>query len=220
MRAMGKAAALLLGLGLALPTGWALAAPAPAPAAAQQDSARIVTEAQQYLNSVRTLEARFTQIAPNGVITHGTAWLDRPGRMRFQYDPPSPLLLVAGHGMVLFRDSELGQTSSIPTGQTPLGILLADQIRLQGDDLTVTDVRQLPGQAQITLVRSDAPSEGSLTLTFADDPWSLRQWTVIDAQGQRTTVVLSDVKTGVSIDQSLFAPVAPMTLSPNRGGGG
>ena len=83
----------------------------------------------------------------------GTAWLDRPGRMRFQYNPPSPLLLVAGHGLVVFHDKALNQTSNIPIGQTPLGILLADHVRLQGD-VTVTGLQRLPGQIQVSLVRT------------------------------------------------------------------
>src|SRR5690348_18339793 len=93
------------------------------------DLARIET----YLDSLRTLKARFLQVAPNGAIARGTAWLERPGRMRFQYDPPSPLLLVAGHGLVVFHDVQLNQTSNIPLTQTPLGILLADHVRLSGD---------------------------------------------------------------------------------------
>lgn len=210
-------AALAVGVTLLGPpvAGFAADAGTQTPAAATSPDATIIADVQQYLNSIRTLKARFTQIAPNGAITHGTAWMDRPGRMRFQYDPPSPLLLVAGHGEVLFQDSQLGQTSTVPIGRTPLGILLASKIELTGGDLTVTGVRSLPGQVQVTVVRTAAPSEGNLTLTFATDPWALRQWTVTDAQGQRTTVVLTDVQTGVKIDQSLFAPVAPMTLNPN-----
>lgn len=216
---MKPAIALLLGLGLAAPP-FVTAVPATAATSAQQEAATLVADAQQYLNSVRTLKARFTQIAPNGAITHGTAWLERPGRMRFQYDPPTPLLLVAGHGFVLFRDTQLGQTSTVPTGRTPLGILLADHITLTGGDLTVTGVRELRNEVQISLVRTAAPSEGSLMLDFGTNPWTLREWTVTDAQNQRTTVVLSDVQTGVSIPQNLFEPVAPMTTGPNAGAGG
>jgi outer membrane lipoprotein-sorting protein len=187
--------------------------------ASSSESAQVIEQAQRYLNGLRTLKAHFVQVAPNGGVTEGTAWLERPGRMRFQYAPPTPLLLVAGHGFVLFSDTRLGQTSTIPVGRTPLGILLADHIALTGDGLTVTGVRELPGEAQITLVRSANPSEGSLTLTFATDPWTLRQWTVVDAQGQRTTVTLTDIQTGGHFDPALFEPVAPMQ-SPQGSGGG
>ncbi|MBV8614016.1 MAG: outer membrane lipoprotein carrier protein LolA [Acetobacteraceae bacterium] len=191
---------------------------APAPLVAQSDTA-VIQRVQDYLNGLHALTARFTQVAPNGAITRGTAWLERPGRMRFQYDPPTPLLLVAGHGFVLFRDTQLGQTTNIPIGQTPLGILLAPRIDLLGGALHVTGVRRLPGELQITLVRGANPGEGSLTLTFATDPLSLRQWTVTDAQQQRTTVALSDVRLGGTFDPSLFEPNAPF-VNPSQGGGG
>ena len=106
----------------------------------QADLQRIET----YLDGLRSMKAHFLQVAPNGAITQGEAWLERPGRMRFQYDPPSPLLLVAGHGLVVFNDKSLNQTSNIPIGRTPLGILLADHVHLSGD-VTVTDMQHLPG---------------------------------------------------------------------------
>jgi len=191
--------------------------PAPAPLTAQSDAA-VIQQVQEYLNGLHALKARFTQVAPNGAVTHGTAWLERPGRMRFQYDPPTPLLLVAGHGFILFSDTQLGQTTNIPIGQTPLGILLAPHIDLLGGALRVTGIRRLPGELQLTLVRSANPGEGSLTLTFATDPLSLRQWTVTDAQQQRTTVTLSDVRVGGTFDPALFEPNAP-SVNSSRGGG-
>src|SRR5690349_940285 len=108
------------------------------------DLARI----EAYLNGLRSLKAQFMQIAPNGAVSRGNAWLQRPGRMRFEYTPPSPLLLVAGHGLVVFHDSQLNQTSNIPLSRTPLGILLADRITLSGD-VTVTGIQRQPGQIQV-----------------------------------------------------------------------
>src|SRR6185437_15843218 len=133
----------------------ALAQPRFQPTAQDQaDLARI----EAYLDTLRTLKARFLQVAPNGAIAQGTAWLERPGRMRFQYDPPSPLLLVAGHGLVVFHDNQLNQTSNIPIGRTPLGILLADHVHLSGD-VTVTGMQHLPGQLQVSLVRTASPGD-------------------------------------------------------------
>ena len=181
----------------------------------QADLARI----QAYLNGIRSLKARFMQIAPNGATSGGTVWLERPGRMRFQYDPPSPLLLVAGHGLVVFHDASLNQTSNIPLGQTPLGILLSDNIRLSGD-VTVTGIQRLPNQLRITLLRTTAPGEGSLTLVFSENPLVLRQWTVLDAQRQSTTVTLYDVQPGGHFDPKLFEFVDPRFFQNNQGGGG
>ena len=96
-----------------------------APAGAQPASSRPRRTAPTWPGSrpistaCATLKAHFLQVAPNGAISQGTAWLDRPGRMRFQYDPPSPLLLVAGHGLVVFHDKSLNQTSNIPLSAGP-----------------------------------------------------------------------------------------------------
>jgi outer membrane lipoprotein-sorting protein len=176
------------------------------------DLARIET----YLDTLRTLKAHFLQVAPNGALAEGTAWLDRPGRMRFQYDPPSPLLLVAGHGLVVFHDKALNQTSNIPLSQTPLGILLADHVRLEGD-VTVIGMQRLPGQLQVSLVRSASPGDGTLTLIFADNPLTLRQWTVLDAQRQETRVTLYNVETGGRFDPKLFEFVDPRFFQPHSG---
>ncbi len=176
------------------------------------DLARI----EAYLDSLRSLKAQFLQVAPNGAIARGTAWLQRPGRMRFQYDPPSPLLLVAGHGVVVFHDRQLAQTSNILISQTPLGILLADKVTLSGG-ITVTGMQRLPGQIQVSLVRTASPGDGTLTLVFADNPLALRQWTVLDAQRQETRVTLYNVELGGSFDPKLFEFQDPNFNAPHNG---
>ncbi len=179
-------------------------AQAPPTAQDQGDIAR----AEIYLNTIHTLKARFQQIAPNGAISGGTAWLQRPGRMRFQYEPPSPFLLVAGHGLLVFNDSQLEQTSNLPLDRTPLGLLLRDNLKLSGD-ITVTRILRYPGQLQITVTRTASPADGSLTLIFADNPLALRSWTVIDAQRQETRVSLYDIQLGGTFDQSMFTFIDP-----------
>ncbi len=173
-----------------------------------------VARAESALNAIHTLKARFQQIAPNGGVSGGTAWLDRPGRMRFQYDPPAPFLLVAGYGLLTFYDSQLQQTSTIPLGRTPVGLLLQDNLRLSGD-VTVTKVTRLPGQLQVTLLRTATPSEGSITLIFADNPMTLRSWTVVDAQRQETRISLFDVELGGTFESSLFVFVDPKFFGNN-----
>lgn len=172
------------------------------------DLARVET----YLNGLRALKARFTQVAPDGAISQGLAWIQRPGRMRFQYDPPSPLLLVAGHGLVVYYDRELEQTTNIPIGETPLGILLRDDLSLSGGDVKVVRVERLPGQLQVTVLRSATPADGTLTLIFSDPPLVLRQWIVVDAQRQVTRVSLNDIEVGGSFDQDMFSFINPKFL--------
>ncbi len=209
MRRRTLIAALAL---LAAPAGIARAQAARLSDADRADLARI----EAYLNSIRGLKARFLQVAPDGATSDGTAWLQRPGRMRFQYDKPSPLLLVAGHGLVVFNDSQLNQTSNIPLSQTPLGILLADNLKLSGD-VTVTALRRLPAQISVTLIRTATPNDGSITLDFSDAPLALRAWTVVDAQRQETRISLHDVQLGGGFDPGLFEFIDPRTFTNPHG---
>ena len=176
-----------------------------------------VARVEQYLNSVKALKSRFLQVAPDGGMSRGQAWLVRPGRMRFQYDPPAPFLLVGGHGLLVFNDSQLKQTSNIPLESTPLGLLLQDNLRLSGEVTIVSFTRQ-PGQIQIGLVRTKTPQDGVLTLIFADDPLALRQWTVLDPQRRETRVTLTDVQMGGTYPDSLFEFVDPKFFQNNSGG--
>jgi outer membrane lipoprotein-sorting protein len=187
------------------------AAAAPLSPRDETDIARIET----YLNGLKTLKAHFIQATQDGQISEGTAWLQRPGRMRFQYDPPSPFLLIASHGVLTFNDSALQQTSNIPLSRTPLGILLADTVTLSGA-VTITALQRLPGQIQVSLVRTESPGDGSLTLIFADNPLALKQWTVIDAQRRETHVTLYNVQLGGSFDQQLFEQISPPAARNSR----
>ena len=212
---MNRRALLLsvLTLPLAAPA-WAQARPfVPTP----QDRADL-QRVEAYLNGVRALKSRFQQIAPNGAVSGGQAWLQRPGRLRFQYDPPSPFLLVGGSGLLVFHDAQLKQTSNIPLNSTPLGILLQDNLRLSGD-ITVTKIVRAPGQLQVSLVRTRTPQDGTLTLIFADQPLGLRQWTVVDAQRQETRVTLYNVEMGGTFDDKLFHFIDPKFFGNQPGGG-
>ena len=136
-----------------------------------------------------------------------------------QYDPPSPLLLVAGYGLFIFHDSQLNQTTNLPLGATPLGLLLRDNLRLSGD-VTVTGIERLPGQIQVSMVRTASPDEGSLTLVFADAPLALRQWSVVDAQRQETRVTAVQRPTGRHLRPESASPTSPGSARTETRGGG
>lgn len=187
-------------------------APPPAPMLPAEDLARI----EAYLNAITTLKARFLQVDQRGQVAQGTLWISRPGRMRFEYDPPSPILLVADGTSVTFHDRQLDQTSVLLISMTPLGILLAQRIRLVGGDVTVTRGESFGGGLEITTVRTSSPREGSLIMTFSANPMALRQWRVIDAQAQEVRVSLSAVETGGRFDPALFRPPQ---RTPQGGGG-
>lgn len=164
---------------------------------------------EQVLNRSNTFQARIQQLDANGRRTTGTVWMKRPGQMRLAYDAPSPLLLVATDGKVVFRDSKLDQTTVIPIERTPLSLLLRAHVSLS-DGVTVTDFQHAQGLVQVTLARTSAPGDGTLTLVFHEKPLALRSWSVVDAQGRQTQVTLFDVHEGADLPASLFvAPAEP-----------
>jgi outer membrane lipoprotein-sorting protein len=180
-----------------------IAGPARASALSAADQ-QLVSQVETYLNKQSGLTANFLQVAADGSTRTGKAWLERPGKMRFEYDPPDKQLLVAGFGVLTYYDPQLNQTSNIPLGATPLGILLSQHVDLTGGNVEVTGITREPGEDDITVVRKDKPAAGSLTLVLGTGPLELRQWVVRDAQGQETRVSLYDIDPGGPYPDSLF----------------
>lgn len=196
---------------LAAPARAQQRAPAP-PALSERDRADLA-RIEAYLNALTTLRARFLQIADNGAAAEGTAWIWRPGRMRFEYDPPEPLLLVADAGQFLMYDRELRAPTTLLVSQTPLSILLRREVRLSGD-VTVTGIDRSGGFLRVTMFRTAEPAEGRLTLVFATDPLQLRQWAVVDSQRRETRVTLSRIETGLRFPAGLFQFNDPRFFEP------
>lgn len=179
------------------------------------DDQALISQVETYLNGLTALTANFLQVAADGSTRTGKAWLQRPGKMRFEYDPPDPQLLVAGFGVLVYNDPELGQTTNIPLSATPLGILLAQHVVLSGA-VTITNIQRNPGEVEITLIRTGKAAAGSLTLVFTTGPLELHQWQVLDAQNRETRVSLYDIAPGGPFPNSLFTFQGP---SPIPSGG-
>ncbi len=193
----GRRAVLLGAAAMAL--GSSLGRPRPGRA-----QASVVADVERYLNRIDTLEARFSQIAPNGGLATGKVYIQRPGRLRFDYDPPSRIRLIApGDWRLIFYDASIRQVNVIPIRQTPLGILLEREISLD-DDVEVVDVQRAGEEVGITLIRQGAADQGSVTLVFGEQPLSLRRWSVVDPQGLVTHVLLEEVEIGGRIDPEVF----------------
>lgn len=174
------------------------------PAFGQTAASAAIDDVERYLNAIGTLEARFSQIAPNGARSTGKVYIQRPGRLRFDYDPPSRVRLIApGDWRLVFYDASIQQVNVIPIAQTPLGILLDREISLDGE-VEVVDMQRDGGELALTLVRSGAADQGSVTLIFGERPLELRRWAVVDAQGLTTHVLLEETVTGGRIDPELF----------------
>jgi outer membrane lipoprotein-sorting protein len=205
---------VFLAAGVALTTGLlpALADAAGAPVAAAltpQDTADLQRIAA-YLNSIHTMYARFQQTS-GGAIANGQLWMARPGRMRFEYDLPSPILLLADRFYVYYVDKELAQMSKVGLKSTPAWLLLRDPITFS--DLIVTRFERGANALRVTVVEQNEPDIGSLTMTFSDRPLALRQWSIVDQQRKTITVSLFNEQFGIALDPQLFVYQDPYAAS-------
>jgi outer membrane lipoprotein-sorting protein len=171
------------------------------PAGAQQ--AIGVPQLEQYFNSMRSLKARFVQSNPNGSVVQGNLYVRRPGRMRFEYDPPSQLKIVADGMQVTMWDNATRDFGQWPIGWTAASFLVKDPLSLSGD-LTVEKIERVNGLLEATMIQTRRPQEGKVIVRLAENPLLLRGWTIIDNRGNRVTVSLSDMQTGLQLADSLF----------------
>jgi len=158
-----------------------------------------------YLNQIETAQSPFTQVNDNGTLATGTLYIRRPGRMRFEYDPPTDLLVMAGGGQVGIFDgkSNVGKAERYPLSRTPLNLILERNVDLARRNMVVG--HEFDGTATIVTAQDPAhPEYGSIALKFTDGPVELRQWVIRDAQGATTTVILGQLAQGAPIPSRLF----------------
>lgn len=204
---------------LALVAITVMSAPAGVPAAvpkAGSVAAAQIAEIESYLSKLRSLRADFIQIEPSGGASSGNLYYLRPDKMRLDYDKPNPVLIVANGSQVIYHDRKLDQVSYIFTNQTPLAFLLKKKVKLSGK-VTVTDVEELNGEIMLTLVQSDEPELGTVELAFGKQPLELRRWSVTDAQGLTTHILLERAEVDTKIDKKLFLLCDPDAVIQKKG---
>ena len=162
-----------------------------------------VPEIEKYLNSIRTMQARFVQSNPNGSIIQGTFYVRRPGRLRFEYDPPSQLKIVADGFQVTMWDPTTKDFGQWPIGWTAASFLVKDPLSLSGD-LRVEKLERVNGLIEATMSQAKKPQDGKVIVRFVENPLTLRGWTIIDNRGQQVTVALNGMQTGLQLADSLF----------------
>ncbi len=180
----------------------------PATAQSAPENAAEIARAQAYLNDLSTGRARFVQTTHDGTQLVGTFYINRPGRLRFEYDPPIEDFVVADGTFIYFYDSELKEQSNAPIGQTLADFFLRKDLKLE-DDLMVKAVKKAGGLTQIELIQTNDPGAGSLTLGFSEDPYALKKWRILDSQGLITEVELFYLETGLDLPGNLFVYVDP-----------
>jgi outer membrane lipoprotein-sorting protein len=166
-----------------------------------------INRIEKYLNELTTLDSRFIQFSQDGIV-EGRILLSRPYAMRIEYDPPTPVLMVAKGPTLMYHDKDLLQTSYLPVNETPIFFLLQERINLF-QNIVITNFERGPASLRITLQKSQAPNVGSVTLTFEDLPLRLVKWKIKDIQGNKIDVALQEPKFGNIIDKQLFSLVDP-----------
>lgn len=143
-----------------------------------------------YLNKLTSAEGSFTQINADGTISTGTIYLRRPGKVRFEYNPPEQALVMANNGTVVVFDRKLGgEPETYPLNRTPLGLILARNVDLSRANMVVA--HGFDGTATtVTAQDPEHPEYGSIQLKFTANPTELRQWIITDDSGSQTTVIL------------------------------
>jgi outer membrane lipoprotein-sorting protein len=202
-----------LALGLLFPAGLPVSAatqlPPPAPAA----STGRFTDAEKadlkrvadYLNTLKNVQGRFLQIDGSGRSQQGNFYLRKPGRVRFEYQKPNPNLIIADGTTVAVENSDLKTTDRYPLLNSPLRLLLNNTSDLAADP-RIAVVKKEEGLLSVTARETSGAAQGSITLNFTDagNSLELRQWDVVDAQGQRTTVVVSEMRMVADLPARLF----------------
>jgi len=169
----------------------------------RQDIADLV-RIETHLNESKTVRARFLQVSSNGAYAEGMVHIKRPGRMRLEYDPPNPIIVIADGSSLIYIDRDLDQATAVLLSLTPAELILRENLSFRTDELLVTGFNRSPGVIRISLVKADDPLEGRITLVFSDRPLELRKWVVTDSQGIKTTVSLLGPEFGAKLDPVLF----------------
>ena len=192
-----------------------LSGPVLAQSGLSADDQAVLARAQSYLQGLTSAQGEFTETGPGGQVRRGRFWLQRPGKMRFEYTEPAGLLVVSDGSNVMRYDPRLNVFRQVPLGQTPLSTFLARNVRLDQGVRIDRITRMASGAFAITARDSRRPNEGSVILAFAGEPLRLQEWTITDAQGGRTRTQLTSLTPASGLAASLFQLRDP-TRRPGR----
>ncbi|MEK9672123.1 MAG: outer membrane lipoprotein carrier protein LolA [Rhodospirillaceae bacterium] len=199
---------------IGLACGWALLPAALAGSAEAQgadreitlsaDQRQLVKKVEDHLNGITTMQSTFFQQTSNNEFAEGRIFLSRPGKMRIEYKPPVKVVIVASGDHLSYLDREINQLSHIPIEDTPAAFLLREQITFDPANVAFHEVIRENGNIYITVADRKDSFGARLTLIFREKPLSLRKWSVLDAQGNITDIVLTDPFFGGTIDDKAF----------------
>jgi outer membrane lipoprotein-sorting protein len=168
------------------------------------DQRAIVERVNSYLSGVQTLTGNFIQVGPDGSRTQGDFFLSKPGRVRFEYDDPSPIELIADGSSVVVRDRRLATQDVYPLSQTPLRFLLAEHVDLTKDTHLVSVYADDVFVTVVVEEKNGIVGTSRLMIMFSAKDMQLKQWTVTDPQGYDTTIAVYNLDTSKRPDPALF----------------
>jgi outer membrane lipoprotein-sorting protein len=168
------------------------------------DQRAIIDKVNNYLSSTQLLSGNFVQVGPDGRRTQGEFHISKPGKVRFEYDPPSPIDIVADGQSVVVRDRRLATQDLYPLSQTPLRFLLADHVNLMKDTNLVAVYADDVFITVVVEEKNGVVGTSRLMIMFSAKDMQLKQWTVTDPQGYDTTVAVYNLDTSKKPDPSLF----------------
>lgn len=163
-----------------------------------------LSEITRYFSSFTTAQGGFTQINPDGTLSTGRIYIHRPGRVRFEYDPPERALVMAGGGQLAVFDGRSNQgPNQYPLRRTPLNLILGQNVDFARDRMVVD---HFSDGTTTSVVAQDPehPEYGNIRLVFSANPTELRQWVITDDTRAQTTVILNDLTFGSSLSARLF----------------
>jgi outer membrane lipoprotein-sorting protein len=163
----------------------------------------MLTRVEQYLTGIHSISSEFLQTSPSGDITNGKFYLQRPGKLRMEYNPPTPVLMVTSGSDIVYYDKELDQISRISLDSTLVGFLARDDVKFDSS-VTITKIENADKAIRISLIQTKKPKDGMLTLEFSDGPLLLRNMNVTDSSGQVTTVSLNNARFNMPLPSDLF----------------
>lgn len=171
---------------------------------AQAQTAADLTKIENYLNNIKTLEASFVQTASNGTVSEGMLYIAKPSKIRMEYAAPTSVLIVGNGDYVVFNDKELDQITNIDYDDIPATMILANNIKIDNENLKVTDFYKDAGITSITLEYGNNKDVGPITLVFNNQPFELKQWKIVDPQSVEVTLSLYNTTEDKPLDDSLF----------------
>lgn len=177
---------------------------APAEASKIRAEAEDIKKVENYLNAIKTMRADFVQIASNGEKIEGRIYIEKPNKIRMEYDAPSNVLIVGNGDYIVYYDKELDQITNIDYEDIPAAAILANTVKIDGKKLKITDFYKDPGVMRLSLQYADAGDLGPFTLVFAGNPFELRQWKVVTPQAMEVSLSLYNTVVDGKIDNALF----------------